>query len=98
MDRNGNVIIVWSRFAGSNFRIEARTLSAAGRLSPIQIVMDAQETAGPPQLAVHENGSVAVVWNRFLNDHQRIQLRTRSAAGIWRPIQTLSAAGQSGDS
>ena len=93
MDGSGNAIFVWSRLDGSNFRIETRSLSTGGVLSAIQILMDAQEIGGAPQLAMDGNGTAIVVWSRYLNGYSRVQLRTRSVAGALGATKTLTSGG-----
>jgi hypothetical protein len=98
MDADGNALAVWSRFDGSNHRVNARTSSAGGALGPIQTLIDAQEAASGPQVEMNARGKAVVVWSRYVGANLRVQARARTASGALAAIQTLSAPSQSADS
>jgi hypothetical protein len=94
VDRFGNAVFTWQQFNGNRHRIQARALSAAGVLSPIQTLSGSGQDAFVPQVAVDPQGDAVFTWRRFDGTNWRIQARARSAAGALGPVQTLSAAGQ----
>ena len=98
MDSAGNALAVWSRFDGTNHRVEARSLAASGTLGPIQTLVDSETAASAPQVAMNATGDAVVVWSRFVGSYSSVQIRGRSASGALTATQTLSAAGQSADS
>jgi hypothetical protein len=62
VDGAGDAVAVWSRFDGTDYRIQARTRSAAGVLGPIQTLSGAGQDAIDPQVAV--DGGGLAVWQR----------------------------------
>jgi len=104
VDQNGNAFFVWALrdattdCGGSGcLRIQLRTRSATGTLSPVQILSGAGQIAFDPKVAVDQNDNAVVVWSRYDGTSSsccsRIQTRTRSAAGALSTLQTLSTAG-----
>jgi hypothetical protein len=96
VDADGDAVFTWSRFDGANYRIQARARSTTGALSPVQTLSAAGQTALHPQVAVDDAGDAVFTWQRLdgSNPRFRVQARTRSAAGVLGPTQTLSAAGR----
>jgi hypothetical protein len=97
VDANSNAVFVWERYDGTNERIQARTLSAAGVRGSTQTLSAAGGDALYPQVEVDTNGNAVFAWERCCYDgtnNERIQARARSAAGTLSSTQTLSAAGQ----
>jgi hypothetical protein len=108
VDADGDALAVWRRRDGigpcSNFgcfRIQARARSATGTLGAVQTLSPPDQDAIEPQVAVDADGDALVVWRRRDGVGPcsslgcfRVQARARSAAGVLRPVQTLSAAGQ----
>jgi hypothetical protein len=90
-DADGDAIAIWRREVGSNWRIQARTVSADGALGPIQTLSGPDVDASSPRVASDAGGDAIAVWG---TSNYRIQARTISAAGVLGPIRTLSAAGQ----
>jgi hypothetical protein len=93
-DDDGDTVIAWERFDGTNVRIEARTLSAAGVLGPVHILSDASRDAFDPHVAIDPDGDAVVTWWRFDGSHDRVEARAISAAGVLGAIKTISKAGQ----
>jgi hypothetical protein len=93
VDANGNAVFVWQRSDGTNLRIQTRVRSSAGTLSSTQSLSAAGQDASYPQVAVDANGNAVFAWERFDGANERIQARTRSAAGTLGSTQSLSAAG-----
>jgi len=93
VDPNGNAVFVWQSSDGTYLRIQTRSRSAAGTLSPTLTLSAPYQSAEYPQLAVDANGNAVFVWDRWDGTNERIQARTLSAAGTRGSTQTLSAAG-----
>src|SRR5436309_1635117 len=95
VDDGGNAVVVWQRFDGANWRVQARARDAGGAVSAVQTLSDAGQHATQPQVAMDAAGNAVVAWQRFDGSNLRAQVRARTAGGVVSPIQTLSAAGQS---
>jgi hypothetical protein len=99
VDASGNAVFVWRRFTGASpdccAIIQARARSAAGALGPVQNLSTPGQNSTAPQVAVAPNGNAIIVWSRVDGSGpgccERIQFRTRSAAGTLGPIQTISS-------
>jgi hypothetical protein len=94
IDTAGNALIAWQRVMIAFWRIQARTLSAAGTLGPAQTLSQDGGSASAPQVAVDADGDAVIAWLRSDGANERVQARGRSAAGVLTAIRTLSAAGQ----
>jgi hypothetical protein len=94
VDADGDAVVVWHRFDGTNWRVQARRRSAAGALSAVQSLSDPGQDAFEPQVAVDADGDAVVVWRRFDGANWRVQARRRSATGALSAVQTLSDPGQ----
>ncbi len=94
VDADGDAVFTWSRFDGADFRIEARTRSAAGVLSAVQTLSAAGGDAFASEVAVDPGGDALFAWQRSVSSGQRVQAVARSASGVLSAVQTLSAYGQ----
>jgi hypothetical protein len=90
-DPDGGAVFTWVRRQRGGDplqrgdRIQARALSAAGVLSPIQTLAGVgQGTALDPQVAVDPVGNAAFTWV-----FAGVQARARSASGALSPVQSL---------
>jgi hypothetical protein len=96
MDNAGDAVTVWRRFDQSptTIRIQARARSAAGVLGPLQTLAGAgSDNVFDPQVAVDADGDGMVVWRHFNPaTGDRIQARTRSAAGTLGVTASISVA------
>ncbi|MEA2271779.1 MAG: hypothetical protein QOI98_487 [Solirubrobacteraceae bacterium] len=92
VDAGGNAVFAWQRSDGSNTRIEARSLSSAGVLGPVQTLSDPGEDALYPRVAVFSNGNAIVTWQRFDGTRWRVQAVVRGASGAVGTVDTLSNA------
>jgi hypothetical protein len=105
VDNSGNAVFVWRRFTGTSPEccaiIQTRARSAGGTLSSVQSLSSPGQNATAPQVAVAPNGNAIIAWSRFDGSGpgccERIQIRTRSAAGTLGPVETISRAGHHGD-
>ena len=89
----GDAVYVWEGFDGSHLRATTRTRSAAGVLSAVQPISAAGQNAVAPEVAVDPNGNAVYAWERSDGTNTRIQARSRTAAGVFSAIQTLSDPG-----
>jgi hypothetical protein len=92
-DAGGDSIVTWYRSDGTNDRIEARTVSAAGVIGTVLTLSGAGQNATSPEVATDADGDSVVAWYRFDGANWRVQARSVSAAGVMGPIRTLSGAG-----
>lgn len=88
IDDDGDAIAVWRRSDGTNHRIQARTISAAGALGPTKTISAAGGDARDPEVAVDAGGDAVVVWRRFDGTSHRLQARRVSASSALGPIET----------
>src|SRR5918994_1616498 len=100
VDADGDAVFTWRRFDGTDSRIQtrARTL-LSGALSAVQDLSGSGEDAFEPQVAVSRvdaDPDAVFTWRRFDGTNQRIQARTRSAAGVLGAVRDVSAAGENG--
>jgi hypothetical protein len=97
VDDAGDAVFAWAVIDSSGSRIQARARAAGGALSAVQDVSDrgAGQFALGPQVAVDADADAVFAWQRSdaLGD-DRIEARTRSAAGVLRPFVVLSDPGQ----
>jgi hypothetical protein len=92
-DEDGDVVFTWLRFDGNRDRAQGRTMTSAGALGTTFVLTPSGPSARDPQVAIDANGDAVFTWQRFEVDSDRIQSRTRSAAGTLGAITNLSAAG-----
>jgi hypothetical protein len=90
IDAQGNALLAWSRWDGNDFRVQARTLSAAGALGLTQTLSTAGQDASGPRLAVNRNGDGVVTWTRYTGDHYRVEGRTMSTTGALGGLEVVS--------
>ena len=94
VDADGDFVFTWTRFDGTHNRIQGRTRSAVGALSPVQTLSGVGRSAHSPQVAVDTDGDAVFTWLRFDGNHYRAQARSRSSTGALSAAQTLSDSGQ----
>jgi hypothetical protein len=73
---NGDALIVWHRFDGANYRVQARTWSAAGVLGLVQTLSGSGIDSRVPMVAFDSAGNALVVWSERPGD----QIRARSVS------------------
>ena len=95
IDTAGNAVFVWRGSDGTHGRIQARARSASGSLGPVQAISASGQHGFSPRVAVNGAGAVVLVWERGPGGlmNMRIEARSRSAAGVLGPVQTVSAVG-----
>jgi hypothetical protein len=93
---DGATTVVWSRYDGSHYIIQARTRPAGtSTYETVENLSAAGQGAASPGVAVAADGTTTVVWSRSNGNHDVIQTRTRPAgSNTFAAAQDLSAAGQ----
>ena len=82
------------RYDGTDGRVQARTLSAAGNVGRIHTLSDQGHDAFGPRIAVTAAGGAVLVWRRSDGTHLRIEAVALSAAGTLGRVKQLSDAGE----
>lgn len=97
VDPSGNVVAVWTRFDGTNDRVEAASRPAGGSFGAVQVVSAAGQNADDPRLSIDDSGKAVAVWIRYdvgSSGTGRIQAAVRPAGGSFAAPFTISAAGE----
>jgi hypothetical protein len=96
IDSAGNALVVWSRFDGTNRRIQASFRPSGGSFGTPVTVSDPGGDADEPDVSFDGNNRALVVWDRYDGTKLRVQAAIRSAGsgGTFGAIQTLSDPGQ----
>jgi len=95
LDSDGVATIVWGRYDGSNFVVQARRVSAAGAPAAGAVQLSAGgRDAAEPQLALSPKGDATVLWSRFDGSNWIVQRRDFAADGTLGGTTNLSAAGR----
>jgi len=81
IDSDGDALVVWQRFDGTETWVETRSRSAAGTLGNVT-----RRRGHGARVALDANGNGVIVWQ----DLNRIRAMTRSVSGAYGPIQVLS--------
>ena len=89
IDDDGDALVVWQ--LGFVWACR-RSRSAAGTLSPVQLLSPAGRHGREPQIAMRDDGTAVVAWAGAEpgNDADRVQVGARSAAGAWSGVETVS--------
>jgi hypothetical protein len=92
----GAATVVWDRFDGTSFIVQARRLDPAGNLGlgPLNLSASGRDAADP-QVATSPQGTATVLWSRFDGSSWLVQRRDIDAAGAMGATTTLSATGRS---
>jgi hypothetical protein len=86
----GTALVAWSRTIGSVLRVQARTRTAGGALTPIKTLSSDAATSADVQTAMSATGEVGqVAWLQFADPNARLQTR-RLTGGAWSPVQNVS--------
>ena len=95
VDGSAGATVVWRRYDGNNYVIEAVTRASNGTWSAPQILSQTGENAYEPDVAMNSGGTAIVVWRRLTSDVGSwvIQSARRPAGGSWESPTTLSAEG-----
>ena len=80
-DPSGNMLAVWTRFDGTNGRIQAAYRPAGGSFGTPATVSTAGGDANQPQVSMDSGGKALVTWIRFDGTKTRVQVSVRGAGG-----------------
>ncbi|HEU5106532.1 MAG TPA: glycosyl hydrolase [Solirubrobacterales bacterium] len=95
LDPDGAVTVVWDRFDGTSFVVQARRLDPAGVIGATTFNLSAGgRDAADPQVATSPQGTATVLWSRFDGSNWLVQRRDVDAAGALGTTATLSVAGR----
>jgi hypothetical protein len=101
VDSSGNNLAVWTRYDGTNTRIQALMRTPNGTFGPIETISLAGRDASAPNVAFDPSGNALAVWTQFDGANARIHAAFRPAGGSFgspaSSDQTISAAGGSAD-
>jgi hypothetical protein len=87
---NGDAAFVWARVVGGAYRVQTRSLTASGILTPIQTLSGPGSSGA--EVAVDGDGDATFAWIRSVDGSYRAQTRTRTASGSLTPVRTLSGS------
>lgn len=94
--QDGAAIVVWDRYDGTSFVVQARRLDSGGGPAGAAIDLSAAgRDAAEPVVAVAPDGAATVLWSRFDGTAFVVQRRDLSAEGAPAATESLSAAGRS---
>ena len=82
IDADGNALLAWTRWDGTDFRVQARTLPPVGALGLTQSLSNAGQDASAPELAVNQDGHGVIAWTRFDGNNYRVEGRTMATTNI----------------
>jgi hypothetical protein len=92
---DGKVTVVWDRYDGTSFVVQARRIDAAGGLAAATLNLSASgRDAAEPQVDVAPNGTATVLWSRFDGSNWIVQRRDVAANESLAAVSNLSAAGR----
>jgi hypothetical protein len=94
VDPSGNSLMVWTRWDGSNLRIQARSRAADGTSGPVASISTAGRDAFEPQVALDGAGNAIAVWTQYDGARSRTHAAFRPAGGSFGGDQTISSGGQ----
>jgi hypothetical protein len=97
-DGAGNAIVVFQRFNGMHYIVQAGFRPAGGSFGPPVDLSGAGQHAGAQVVAMNPAGDAVVAWTRSDGTKLRVQASVRPAGGSFQPAVELSLAGQHGQS
>lgn len=93
---DGTATVVWQRFNGSNYLVQAKRIDPDGTSeAPALTLSEAKGDAVEPQVAVAPDGIATVVWSRFDGSDSIVQGRRVDALGGLGTTENLSGSGES---
>ncbi|MGN6275219.1 MAG: glycoside hydrolase family 26 protein [Solirubrobacterales bacterium] len=96
LDEEGAATVVWDRFDGSDFVVQAQRLAPAGEPLGGAVNLSAGgRDAAEPGVAISPDGTATVVWSRFDGANFIVQRRDLAPDGTLSSTEGLSAAGRS---
>ena len=95
IDDDADATYAWTRFDGTNRRIEARTRSSmTGTVGPLMTLSSPGRDANAAHLVTQPDGTTHFAWTRFDGVGDRVQTRTLTKSGTLLTTTDLSASGQ----
>jgi len=91
---DGAATVVWTRFNGTNFIIQAATRPPGGSFGAAVDLSATGQDAFNPQIAIAPDGAATVAWQRYDGANDIIQAGTRPPGGSFGAAVNLSVAGQ----
>ncbi|MGN6216571.1 MAG: glycosyl hydrolase [Solirubrobacterales bacterium] len=96
LDSAGAATVVWDRFDGSSFVVQARRLEPEGGPAGPAVDLSASgRDAAEPAVAIAPDGAATVLWSRFDGSSFIVQRRDLNPDGSLSATESLSAAGRS---
>ncbi len=92
IDRNGNVLVVWRQFDGSNQVIKSAYRRAGGGFAGAQTLSVAGQNADTPHVEFDASGNAIVVWHRFNGANNVVQLRRMAAGGSFGAVEDVTGS------
>jgi hypothetical protein len=94
---DGKVTVVWDRYDGSSFVVQARRIGATGTPAASALNLSAGgRDAGEPQVDVAPDGTATVLWSRFDGSNFIVQRRDVGAGEALSATSGISAPGRRG--
>jgi hypothetical protein len=93
VDTAGDATIVWRRFDGSDYIVQAAVKPAGEPWGNPANLSAAGQEASTPQVAVNSAGDATAVWVRYDGSNHIVQAAVKPAGGPWGTASTLSEAG-----
>lgn len=97
VDPAGNAVAVWSRFDGTDYRVQAASKPVAGAWGAPVDLSAPGEDAGEPQVAIDPAGNAVAAWSRSNGANTIIQAASKPVGGAWGAPDDLSLPGQDAD-
>ena len=98
VDDQGDAVIVYQRHDGTNYNVHGVKMSPADTVGVPETLSDPGQDATIPHVAVDDDGDGVVSWRRFDGADYLVQATTLAANGQFGVPETLSAAGEPGNS
>ena len=93
VDPAGDAVVVWRRFNGSDYIVQAAVKPASEPWGKPATLSEAGQEASEPQVAVDAAGEATAVWRRYNGSDHVIQAAEEPAGEPWSKPATLSEAG-----
>jgi hypothetical protein len=93
MGDRGTAVVVWRRWDGAHYRVQASSRGEDGKWSTPVNLSKAGEDAWDPQVAIGPHGMAVVAWRRSDAIGQQVLATTRMSYGPWSSPVMLSAVG-----
>jgi hypothetical protein len=96
---DGTVVAAWTRFDSGSWYVATAVRPPGGTFgSAVNLSLGSESAEGFVDLASDSQGRITAVWSRDIGAHNVVESKTRSAAGVWSSVDTLSGLGQDAQS